>query len=258
MAMKNDLVVLSFAAHPDDMEFTSAGTMALLGRKGCKLHIANMCDGDCGTFDYTKEQIRKIRFKEGVNASRVIGATYTWAGGHDLEIEYSHELRTKATQVVRKIRPDIILTLPPVDYMTDHEEASRLVRFASFSAGCPNFKTRTKFSVKRVPYLYYWDQIESRDLFGNRTRFQFYIDISDVIDVKTKMLKEHKSQYEWLKGHHHGMDHYIDTMLSMSRGRGREVGVKYAEVFSQHLGHSYPRDNILKEILKDAYIPAPK
>lgn len=47
------------------------------------------------------------------------------------------------------------------------------------------------------------------------------------------------------------MDSYIESMKDWARKCGKEVGVSYAECFSQHLGHAYPQDNILAEILKD-------
>jgi hypothetical protein len=76
-----------------------------------------------------------------------------------------------------------------------------------------------------------------------------YVDISSVIDTKEKMLCCHKSQRDWLLAHH-GMDEYIESMKRHAFERCSEMKSKYAEAFRQHLGHSYPQDNILKTELQ--------
>ena len=47
--MSDVRTVLSLLAHPDDAEFTCAGTLALLGQRGWQIHIATMTPGDCGS-----------------------------------------------------------------------------------------------------------------------------------------------------------------------------------------------------------------
>ena len=68
------------------------------------------------------------------------------------------------------------------------------------------------------------------------------------------MLAAHASQREWLLKHH-GMDHYVGSMRDWSARRGREAGVAFAEGFRQHLGHSYPQDNLLAQLLGTAGKP---
>ena len=56
--MTNDKIALSIGAHPDDAEFMCAGTLALLHERGWEIHIATMTPGDCGTVQYSREEIR--------------------------------------------------------------------------------------------------------------------------------------------------------------------------------------------------------
>ena len=56
------------------------------------------------------------------------------------------------------------------------------------------------------------------------------------------------SERDWLLKHH-GMDQYLQAMRDWSSHRGRPVGVAFAEGFRQHLGHSYPQDNLLGKLL---------
>ena len=71
--------------------------------------------------------------------------------------------RGKVCEALRRARPDIVLTAPPVDYMTDHELTSVLVREACFSASVPNYSTRQWSPAKPlggIPHLYYVDSVE--------------------------------------------------------------------------------------------------
>jgi LmbE family N-acetylglucosaminyl deacetylase len=242
--------VLAFGCHPDDVEFTCAGTLALLRKAGWKIHLATVCGGECGSVELSREEIRKVRLKECAASAAVLGGEYTWAGGEDLEIDFSHDLRAKVVDVVRKATPDVVVTQPPADYMNDHEETSRLVRFACFGAPMPNVPSPKYKPIERVPHLYYTDAMDSIDIFGRPVPVGFYVDITSVMDVKEKMLACHKSQREWLRKHH-GIDEYIEHMKRQSAGRGERAGVQYAEAFVQHLGHGHPHDNIIAETLTE-------
>ena len=62
------------------------------------------------------------------------------------------------------------------------------------------------------------------------------------------MLCRHASQREWLLKHH-GMDEYVNAMRAWAAARGRQCGVPFAEGFRQHLGHGYPQNNLLGDLL---------
>ena len=149
-----------------------------------------------------------------------------------------------------------MLTQPPVDYMGDHEETSKLVRHACFAAPMPNYATAASDPlpiIDAVPHLYYADPMGFSDIFGNEALPKFVVDVSDEIEVKRKMLKCHDSQRQWLLAHH-GIDQYIIEMENMGETRGKLIGAACGEGFTQHLGHGYPQDNLLAELL-DAKIP---
>ncbi len=251
--MRTSDIILAFGSHPDDVEIFCAGTLSILKKKGYTIHITTMCGGEMGSSTLGKEEIRVLRLGESKRSAKILGAEYHWAGGEDIEVEFSHEFRVKTAKVIREIDPFLVFAPPPIDYMIDHEETSKLIRNACFCASMPNFNTGDIGLTERIPYLYYWDAVEGKDCLGRPTPIGFYVDISDEIDVKTKMLKAHKSQRDWLFKHH-GIDQYIDSMKAWGKRRGKEIGVKYAECFSQHLGHPFPQDNILKEILGEAVL----
>jgi LmbE family N-acetylglucosaminyl deacetylase len=132
--------------------------------------------------------------------------------------------------------------------MPDHEITGELVRDACFCAPVPNWETPGVVPIAEVPHLYYADAIEGKDIFGNPIPAGLLVDISSVIDEKAAMLKCHASQREWLLKHHK-IDQYVESMKAWSKKRGEKAGVEYAEAFRQHLGHGYPQDDVLGEML---------
>ena len=103
-------------------------------------------------------------------------------------------------------------------------------------------------ALAHIPHLYYCDPIEGKDALGRPVEPAFRIDVSGVIEAKAAMLAAHASQRDWLLKHH-GMDQYLQAMRDWGAVRGRQAGVAFAEGFRQHLGHSYPQDNLLAQIL---------
>ncbi len=131
--------------------------------------------------------------------------------------------------------------------MLDHEISSKIVQTACFTTGMKNMAIPEK-PYGPVPHLYYTDAVESKDKFGNRIKPGLFVDISAEIETKEKMLASHASQRDWLMAHHK-VDEYLLAMKSVARSRGDESGFEYAEGFRQHLGHGFPQDNVLLDIL---------
>ena len=73
--MSHNKVALACMAHPDDVEFTCGGTLALLHQQGWEIHIATMTPGDCGSDQLSPEEISRIRRVEAANAAAVLGGT---------------------------------------------------------------------------------------------------------------------------------------------------------------------------------------
>jgi LmbE family N-acetylglucosaminyl deacetylase len=241
--------VLAAFAHPDDIEFLCAGTLSLLVEAGWELRCSTLSGGDLGSPSGTREVIRNKRLKEAAVAAETLGGTYAWAGLDDFNIVYNHDSLRRVTDVIRRFDPDVVITHSPDCYMLDHEETSRLVRMACFSAAVPLFETGNSPTGLGVPALYYSDAVEGKDKYGQPVMADFYIDIAATIEARTKALACHESQREWLRSHH-GIDDYLVGSEKMARMHGERCGVTYAEGFRQHLGHSYPQENRLGEALQ--------
>ena len=244
-------VVLSVLAHPDDAEFLCAGALIRLAREhDWRVHVATMTPGDCGSAELPPEQIAALRRAEGARAAAIIDGVYHCIEERDLRIFYEERPLERVTRLLRTVRPRMVLTHSPADYMLDHEITSTLVRAAAFGAPAPNlFRDHGHGpALEHIPHLYYCDPIEGLDALGREVAPHFRVDVSGVIGDKAAMLAAHASQRAWLLKHH-GMDQYVESMRDWCARRGREAGVAYAEGFRQHLGHSYPRDNLLGKLL---------
>ena len=195
-------------------------------------------------------QIARIRRGEGAAAAAAVGGTYHCAEERDLRVIYNEPALEKVTRLLNAVAPQVVFTHSPDDYHLDHEQTSKVVRAATFAAPIPNFLhgRHVHPPLDHIPHLYYCDPVEGKDAFGVPITPGFRIDISGVIEDKAKMLSCHESQRAWLRKHH-GVDNLVESMKDWSASRGRDAGVAYAEGFRQHLGHSYPKDNVLAELL---------
>lgn len=235
--------VLAIAAHPDDIEFHMAGTLILLGRAGYELHYMNIANGSCGTTQYSRDEIIRIRRAEAQAAAASIGAIFHESLTDDLAIFYEPTLLARVAATVREIAPEIVLTHSPADYMEDHQNAARLAATAAFARGMPNYPT----DPPRPPMagditVYHAQPYGNVDPLRQPVQPDFYVDIGDVIDAKQAMLAHHNSQQGWLD-ESQGLDSYLVTMRELDRELGRLSGrCQYAEGWRRrlHLGFCAP------------------
>jgi LmbE family N-acetylglucosaminyl deacetylase len=165
--------------------------------------------------------------------------------------------RRRVTEILRQVRPDLVLTSSPADYMCDHEATSALVRDACFAAPAPNYKTRAPDAaapVAAIPHLYFMDAVGGVDRENHPILADFYVNVERVFARKRAMLAEHSSQRNWLR-QHHGIDEYLEMMDRMSRTIGQRAGVEFAEGFRRYKGHPYPESPLLEELLGAAVVP---
>ncbi len=244
--------VLSIQAHPDDAEFTCAGTLALLHDRGWRVHIATMTPGDCGSAELSPEEIGRIRRGEAAAAAELLDGNYHCLECKDVFIMYDTPTLLRVVDLLRRVKPDLVFAPSPRDYFVDHENTSRLVWTGCFSCGMPNVKTGDT-PPHHTPHLYYVDAMEGKDILGEVIRPAIYVDIGGKIDLKQEMLRKHDSQRSWLL-RHHGMDKYTEMMRTFAAARGAEVDRGFAEGFRQHLGHGFPQDDQVQAELAELVI----
>lgn len=218
--------VLAIGAHPDDIEITCSGTLAKCIKRGDTVIVCHVSSGSLGHVVIQPDELRLIRANEAKKAGSLAGVEEVLcAGFDDLEIFDTKEARDKIVDIIKYANPDLIITHDPNDYMPDHTTVAKLVFDASFTATLPNYKSKYKQPAKMVP-IYYMDTLAGINF--NPTD---YVDITEEIDLKLQMLNCHESQVVWMRDHD-GID-FADMVKTISKYRGYQCGVPYAEAFRQ-------------------------
>jgi LmbE family N-acetylglucosaminyl deacetylase len=190
----------------------------------------------------------------------LLGAGYTCLGIPDLTIAHIERHKRMVTGLLRAVRPDLLITHPPVDYMADHEQTSYLARDAAFGSTIPNWKALPPAGVRSraaaapcaaLPALLFADPIDLATPDGGRARAHYVVDISPVLEQKAEMLAAHASQRAWLH-EQHGEDEYLHWMRRVGVDRARDFGkrsVTHAEGFVPYRGHAFPKQDVLTPAL---------
>ena len=165
-----------------------------------------------------------MRAAEAREAGKLAGIEVLDGLFGDLDIYADNaESRDKVVEVIQYAQPDVIITHNPDDYMPDHTATSKLVFDAAFTATLPNWPSKTKKAAKLVP-IYYMDTLAGVNFVPEE-----FVDITDEIDLKIRMLECHHSQLDWMR-EHDGID-FADMVRTCSRYRGYQCGAAYAEGF---------------------------
>ena len=216
--------VLAIGCHPDDIEIACAGTLSKCVKRGDTVITCHASTGNLGHVVIPPDELTKIRAEEAKRAGALAGIEVISAGFNDLDIyDNNKKSRDMMVDIIKYANPDFIITHNPDDYMPDHTAVSRLVFDASFTATLPNYKTNQPNPASLVP-IFYMDTLAGVNFVP-----EIFVDITDEIDLKIKMLECHESQVVWMRDHDH-ID-FPDMVRTCSRYRGYQSGVAYAEGF---------------------------
>jgi N-acetylglucosamine malate deacetylase 1 len=236
---------IAIGAHPDDIEFYMAGTLVLLRRAGWETHYLNIGNGCCGSVQYNAKNTRVVRRREAKHAAKVLGAHFHESFCNDLEIRY--ELRTlrRLAAVIREVKPAIVLTHPPVDYMEDHTETCRLVVTAAFAHAMPNFHSIPPRSTAEYDTTIYHCMPHSlRDPLRRLVVPGSFVNTASVQNSKRAALAEHKSQQNWLDVSQ-GLNSLGDKMDEMARAVGKlSKKFRFAEGWRRHLHYGFSANEV--------------
>ena len=226
---------IAIAAHPDDIEFYMAGTLLLLRSAGWEIHYLNLANGNCGSAKWSAVRTRAIRRLEAKEAARVLGAHWHPPLCDDLEIVYGIKLLRRLAAIIREMKPSIVLTHSPQDYMEDHTNTCRLAVTAAFARGMPNFKTApARKHFEGDVTVYHAMPHGLCDGLRRRVIPEIFVNTTSVHGKKRVALACHRSQKEWLDASQ-GMDSYLKVMDEMSLTVGKmSRRFKHAEGWRRH------------------------
>ena len=250
-------VAIAIGAHPDDIEFYMAGTLVLLQRAGWETHYLNIANGCCGSVQYNAGKTRVVRRAEAKRAAKVLGAHFHESLCNDMEIFYELKLLRRLAAVIREVKPGIVLTHPPVDYMEDHTETCRLVVTAAFTHGMPNFcsippRPTAEYDVT----IYHATPHSLRDPLRRLVMPGAFVNTASVQETKRAALAEHTSQQDWLDVSQ-GLNSLGKKVDEMARAVGKlSKKFKHAEGWRRHLHYGFSTSDVdpLREALGKNYL----
>lgn len=242
---------IAIGAHPDDIEFFMAGTLLLLRRAGYEIHYFTLANGCCGSQQYGPAELARMRLAEAKRAAAKMGAHFHPPIGKDLEIYYEPRLLRRVAAVIREVKPTIVLTHPPVDYMEDHTNTCRLVVSAAFAHAMPNYRSDPPQPTADYDLaLYHSIPHSMRDPLRRLTIPESFVNIESVLKAKRDALAEHRSQQHWL-GATQGRNAFLDKIESDARLVGTaSKKFKYAEGWTRHLHYGFSATEV--DPLRDA------
>jgi LmbE family N-acetylglucosaminyl deacetylase len=216
--------VLAVGAHPDDLELLCGGTLAKCAARGDTVFMAVSTDGGGGSTTLPEAEISRIRQGEARAAAAVIGAEPIWMALPEARLVDDAETRLRYIDLLRQTRPDVVLTHDPHnDYHPDHLATGQILWNVRVMAVQQNLPTQHP-PAEVIPDLYFIDTLA-----GIGFAPEDYVDISETMDTKRKMLASHASQIELMKARY-GMT-FLEFMEICTAFRGVQAGVRYAECF---------------------------
>jgi len=222
--------ILAIGAHPDDVEISCGGTLAKYAKMGHKVFTATATNGNIGSSTLSMEEIAAIRKEEARRAAAHIGAEYICLDYDDEMFFEDKAARLAFIDLVRYCKADVILTHSPKDYNPDHELTSKIINDIAVMIPIEKIKTPNP-AYDKIPIIAYFEPEAGLGFIPTE-----YVDISDVMEIKMAMCREHKSQVSWMQ------DNYKEAMgdkkkdcfddnYTIARYRGIQCGVEYAEGF---------------------------
>jgi len=219
--------VLAVVAHPDDAEYLCAGTLARAKADGALIGVCVLCKGDRGQPARPITNLAAVRRKEMAAAAKLLGATLLCGEFGDGQLVDGPPERKKLIQLYRRFKPTLVLAHSVEDYHSDHRAAAALAEAASWYCASAGHKTRAAV-MSSQPALWWMDTV-------NMTGFQpgFFVDVSDYLDLKRRMLACHKSQLK--RAADGDFSPLEEQMIRQAEARGAQAGVAAAEAFRVHL-----------------------
>jgi LmbE family N-acetylglucosaminyl deacetylase len=226
-------VVLGIAAHPDDLDYTAAGTMAAFAKQGAQVYYLILTDGGKGSEDrtMTPEKLRDIRREEQRAAAKILGVRDIFFLDYpDGTLENTLAVKRDIVKVIRQVKPDVVVGIDPsVLYSPEYKLVNHpdhlAAGMATLAAVYPLARDHMifpelleqGFEPHKTPTLL----LMSFDLDPERANYA--VDISNTLDQKLQTADAHATQFD--------AEAIKPILTSMARQAGTKFGYTYAEPF---------------------------
>lgn len=211
-------------AHPDDAEFSVAGTVAAWTKAGCRVTYVLCTDGNAGSHEpgMTREKLAEIRRAEQRAACAVLGVSeVVFLGYDDGQLEPSLSLRRDLVRAIRHYKPEVVIAYDPRRIFSgdryinhpDHRAAAQ----AALDAVAPASGMPLLWPEVGPPHRVHKVYIRGTE------EANLWVDVTGTIDQKIEALRQHVSQLgDWDP---------TERIKGWSAEMGKEQGMDYAESF---------------------------
>jgi len=226
--MNNQVDILAFGAHPDDVELGCAGTLAKEISLGRKVGIIDLTEGELGTRGSVE-----IRYKEAAKASEILGISVREnLKMRDGFFKNDEEHQMEVIKMIRKYRPKIVLCNAVDDRHIDHGKGAKLVSDSCFLSGLKRIETvldGEQQEAWRPQVVYHY--IQWKDL-----KPDFVVDITGFMDKKVEAIMAYDSQFYNPNTNESvtpiATKNFLDSIKYRSQDLGRLIGTDFAEGFT--------------------------
>lgn len=227
--MKLDL--LAIGVHPDDVELSCSGTIINEIKRGKKVGILDLTQGELGS-----RGTIETRYAEAGKAAQILGVVVRenlkMRDGFFINDE---EHQKKLIAAIRKYQPEIVITNALSDRHPDHGRAAKLTTDSCFLSGLRKVETKDKKGNSqeawRPKYVFHYIQDRYHEP-------DFVIDITDVFEQRMEAVKAYTTQFYNPDNEDDGPQTYISTsaflesIIARARVMGKKIGVQYGEGFN--------------------------
>jgi bacillithiol biosynthesis deacetylase BshB1 len=183
--MTEPIDLLAIGAHPDDTELTCGGTLVKAARAGYRTGVVDLTGGETGTHGS-----RDLRAVEAERAATVMGLSVRQnAGLPDAGLHNTEAARRTVIELIRALRPRVVILPFPIGRHPDHRIASELCRDASYLAGLSNYAAD---GAPHRPEKVVYTQSYRED----PVKPTFVVDISDEFETKLEAIRCYASQFD--------------------------------------------------------------
>ncbi len=221
MISRMELDLLAICAHPDDAEMAAGGLLAKAARAGQRVGILHLTKGEMGTRGTPAERVR-----EAEAAAAVLGlSAMDFAGLEDGRVWCDEASVAVVAAQIRRFRPAVIVTHNPVCHHPDHEQAAQIVLRAV------HFASKAKYQCAGEAHNVA-GVLHAR--FSGHFDPSFFVDVSDVAEVKLEAILCYASQFRGKAGEPEtrlSNPGFTEQLMARGRAFGLAAGCDHAEVY---------------------------
>lgn len=216
--------VAAICAHPDDAELMMGGTLALAAKAGRRVAMVDLTQGERGS-----RGTPETRAAEAIEGARVLGVAHRESLAlPDAGLQVVPEQKDPVVEVLRRLRPRVVLLQHWEQRHPDHATAGRIVYDAAFLAGLRNYRPDLGAAFRPRKLAYSVTMLEA-----NEVRPTFVVDVTSVWDVKLRAIAAFASQFTPAPGETGvlPLDRFREVVELAGRRHGQLIGVRYGEGF---------------------------